>query len=396
LAAARARIEELAELHAFISLSDERFVEAQAGPIVAVKDLIDVRGLPTTAGSLSSAIAPATADASVVTHVREAGGIVVGKTNLYELGFGVNSHNPHYGDIVNPVDRERSAGGSSGGSAVAVATGMCDWAVGTDTGGSIRIPASLCGVVGFKPTRDLISTRGVLPLSPSLDTVGSLARNVGTAARALGILADRPLSLNAGLHPRLAVPRDWVDERGLDGPTRAVWTAVAGALPTVDLPALERMSGLASALLEWEAAAVHESAFVGRPGRYGPEVSARLGRAIAERRRGTEADYSKMIFGMRELSAQVELALEGWDALILPASACVAPLLSERRIREPLVRFMRPFNLTGHPAIVIPAAGSGLPVGVQLVGRLGGEGLLASAALALERAWAEDRGRPKA
>ncbi len=392
LTAARSAISEVAHRHALIAVSTERFQPGRpAGPIVAVKDLIDVRGLPTTGGSVSRAASPASRDAPVITHVRAAGGIVIGKANLYEWAFGVTGHNHHFGDTVNPRDRGRTTGGSSGGSAVAVATGMCDWAIGTDTGGSIRIPASLCGVVGFKPTRGLLSTDGVLPLSPSLDTVGPLARNVAVAASALGVLAGDPLALDHDLRPRLAVPRGWVDERGLDAQTGAVWRQLASGLAEVDLPALEHMSAAAIAVLEWEALAVHEARLEREPESYGPEVRARLERVIAARSAGAEEAYGKAIAEMSQLGEGVESALEGWDALILPASASVAPLLGEHGASEPLVRFMRPFNLSGHPVIVIPAPASGLPVGVQLVGRLGEEAWLASVALALERAWAAEK-----
>src|SRR5579864_9265613 len=195
---ARARIRARPELNAFISVFDRQ----GAGEVVAVKDLVDVAGMVTTAGGVMLPNSPAAADAPVVARLRRQGCVFVGKTNLHEFAYGVTSANPHYGAVLNPRDPSRVAGGSSGGSAVAVATGMCDWAIGTDTGGSIRIPASLCGVVGFKPTRGLLSTEGVLPLSESLDTVGPLARDVRTAARALEILSGAPLSLVEQLRPR--------------------------------------------------------------------------------------------------------------------------------------------------------------------------------------------------
>ncbi len=394
LAAAHAAIKEYAGLHAFISLSAERFegvagtgTAAGAGPIVAVKDLIDVCGLPTTGGSLGRSGVPAVADAPVVRRVREAGGVVIGKANLYEWAFGVTGHNPHYGDVVNPRDRERTAGGSSGGSAVAVATRMCNWAIGTDTGGSIRIPASLCGVVGFKPTRGLLSTEGVLPLSPTLDTVGPLARDVSTAARALEVLSGQSFVPVEHMRPRLAIPRGWVDEDSLDADARAVWRAVSAGVPEVELPGLERMSEAARTVLGWEAAAVHQSELRRAPESFGQEVRARLERVLLEKQDKPDSVYSDALVEMSALGGDVESALHGWDALLLPACACVAPLLGERDVREPLVRFMRPFNLTGHPAIVIPAPTTGLPVGVQLVGRLGSEARLASVAMALERSW---------
>src|SRR5215831_9505637 len=158
---AKRRIEQHRDLHAFISVSDE----TGDGPVVAVKDLIDVQGTVTTAGGILLPPTPAGSDAPVVGRLREQGCVMVGKTNLHEFAYGVTSVNPHYGAVLNPHDHERLAGGSSGGSAVAVATGMCDWAIGSDTGGSIRIPSGLCGTVGFKPAFGSIDTTGVIPLS---------------------------------------------------------------------------------------------------------------------------------------------------------------------------------------------------------------------------------------
>src|SRR2546422_8404395 len=163
---ARARIRERSELNAFISASDEQ----GAGDAVAVKDLVDVQGMVTTAGGVILPDVPASEDARVIKGLRQSGCAIVGKANLHEFASGVTSITPHYGTVRNPHDTGRVAGGSSGGSAVAVAAGMCDWAVGSDTGGSIRIPASLCGVAGFKPAFGSIDVGGGIPLSTSLDT----------------------------------------------------------------------------------------------------------------------------------------------------------------------------------------------------------------------------------
>src|SRR5579859_3020784 len=182
---ARRRIQERSDLNAFISVSAEK----GQGIMVAVKDLVDVEGMVTTAGGVILPATPALQDAPVIRRIREEGCVVVGKTNLHEFAFGVTSANPHYGTVRNPHDRSRVAGGSSGGSAVAVAAGMCDWAVGSDTGGSIRIPASLCGTAGFKPALGSIETAGVIPLSWSLDTLGPLAPDIAAAARAYSMMS---------------------------------------------------------------------------------------------------------------------------------------------------------------------------------------------------------------
>src|SRR5207244_7794968 len=162
---------ESSDLSAFLSLSDER----GDGTVVAVKDLVDVKGMVTTAGGVILPAEPATDDAPVITRIRHAGGVVVGKANLHEFAYGVTSVNPHYGPVRNPYDSSRVAGGSSGGSAGAVAAGMCDWAVGSDTGGSIRIPASFCGVAGFKPEFGSIEIAGVIPLAHPPATLGPAA-----------------------------------------------------------------------------------------------------------------------------------------------------------------------------------------------------------------------------
>ncbi|MDP9248662.1 MAG: amidase [Candidatus Dormibacteraeota bacterium] len=195
-AQARERIRERSDLNAFISLTEED----GEGPVVAVKDLVDVRGAVTTAGSVLLPSVPAEDDAPTVRRMREFGCVVVGKTNLHEWAFGVTSDNPHYGPVRNPRNPELVAGGSSGGSAAAVAAGMCDWAVGSDTGGSIRIPAAFCGVVGFKPTVGTVDTEGVVPLSRSLDTLGPLASDVRSAARALEMMSE--LTALVAAHPR--------------------------------------------------------------------------------------------------------------------------------------------------------------------------------------------------
>src|SRR5437879_9912514 len=182
---ARARIRERSELNAFISVSDEQGDR----DAVAVKDLVDVKGMVTTAGAVILPNVPAADDAPVIKRLRRAGCAIVGKANLHEFAYGVTSINPHYGTVRNPHDPARVAGGSSGGSAVAVATGMCDWAIGSDTGGSIRIPASLCGVAGFKPAFGSIGVGGVIPLSKSLDTLGPIAPYIQSMARAYTMMS---------------------------------------------------------------------------------------------------------------------------------------------------------------------------------------------------------------
>src|ERR1700730_7044335 len=228
LQTARKRILERADLNAFISVSSEE----GSGTVVAVKDLVDVAGMVTTARSVILPREPAKPAEPMVRRLRSQGCVIVGKANLHEFAYGVTSINPHYGTVRNPHDVERVAGGSSGGSAVAVAAGMCDWAVGSDTGGSIRIPASFCGVVGFKPALGSIDTAGVIPVSRSLDTLGPLAANVADAARAYTMMSGEEVPQEPTREPRLAVPAGWVSD--LDEQTALAWELVSSGLPEIE------------------------------------------------------------------------------------------------------------------------------------------------------------------
>jgi Asp-tRNA(Asn)/Glu-tRNA(Gln) amidotransferase A subunit family amidase len=380
-AEARTRVREFGTLNAFISET----TEDGAGLVVAVKDIVDVKGLPTTGGSDVPGDEVAADDAQLITNVRSRGCNVIGKTNLDEWGLGVSGANPHFGNVRNPRDRSRMSGGSSAGSAVAVAVGACDWAVGTDSGGSVRIPASLCGIVGFKPTPGVIPTRGVIALSPSLDTVGALAPNVGIASAAIWAMAGKTASIEApeaGLSVyRLAVPQGWIGE--LDAPTSSVWRAVSAELPEIRFPSRERLAAAATTILLAEAAVEHRSRIASFPDRYGEDAKERirLGQMI------TTVDYLRAIEEREQLRYEVEAAMRGWDALVTPATTCVAPLIGTPRVRDALSWFTRPFNLTGQPAVVVPGRAANLPVGLQLVGHPDGDRDLARIAMAFEQRW---------
>src|SRR5690349_4590732 len=293
IAEARARVRERSDLNAFISVSDE----SGSGVVVAVKDLVDVEGMVTTAGGIILPEVPAAADAPVIRRIREAGCVIVGKANLHEFAYGVTSVNPHYGTVRNPHDPDRVAGGSSGGSAVAVATGMCDWAVGSDTGGSIRVPASFCGVVGFKPTVGTLDTEGVIPLSRTLDTLGPLAPDVATAARALEAMSDlrdlvperqRPLG-----ELRLATPRGWAGQLALDQTTSEAWGRVAAELPEIDFPERGRLHEAGITILLVEAYAYHQVWVAEVPEKYGADVLALL-------RQGAEIPRARYVAALLE------------------------------------------------------------------------------------------------
>jgi len=380
-AEARERIRARADLHAFISLTDEE----GDGPIVAVKDLVDVRGTVTTGGGSFAPPVPAERDAPVIRRMRQFGCVVIGKANLHEWAFGVTSQNPHHGAVVNPRAPDRVAGGSSGGSAAAVAAGLCDWAVGSDTGGSIRIPAAFCGVVGFKPTIGTVDLEGVLPLSRTLDTLGPLAPDVRTAARALemmseltGLVPDQPRPL---ARLRVSVARGWAD--GLAPEVAPGWARVTAGLPEVQLPDQRRMGDAGLTILLAEAAALHRPWLERHPERYGADVRELLEEGLQVSRH----QYSLALLEQSRVRLETEAAMEGWDAVLAPASRVPPPCVGESYRRADLTGYTRPFNTTGQPVIALPVPGDGLPAGVQVAGRFGEEAALVEVALALEAAW---------
>jgi len=377
---ARRRIEERRDLNAFISLT----TESGNGPVVAVKDLVDVRGTVTTAGSVLLPDEPAEVDAPLIGEIRRYGCVVVGKTNLHEWAFGITSNNPHHGTARNPRDPTRIPGGSSGGSAIAVAAGMCDWAVGSDTGGSIRIPAGLCGCVGFKPTLGMISTEGVFPLSRSLDTMGSLAPDVRSAARAVEMMSGLggivPGQVSGGY--KLAVPRGWFDD--LDDETRAAWKQVIAGLEEIEFPGLAELGKPGIAILNGEAAQLHRERVAAHPDKFGKDVLGNLQRGLEV----LATDYLQAIEDRERLSDEVADAMAGLDAILVPATPRVAPVIEESDgVRPLLTRFTRPFNVTGQPIVTLPAPSKGLPVGIQVIGHFGDDARVAEIAAWLEEKW---------
>ena len=374
---ARARMREKADLNAFISGSSE----SGDGPVVAVKDLIDVKGLVTTAGGTILPDVPAADDAPVVKRIRAAGCVVVGKANLHEFAYGVTNVNPHYGTARNPHDPSRVSGGSSGGSAVAVAAGMCDWAIGSDTGGSIRIPGSLCGVAGFKPWFGSIDIGGTVPLSKSLDTLGPLAPTIADCAAAYATMSGEPVDLTNLGEPRLGVPAGWV--RDLDAPTAAAWDRFGADLSEVEFLGRDRLFEVGVTILLYEAAEFHRNWATQSPEKYGADVLRLIKRGFEISLR----DYETAIEDRKRLEADAIAKMDGLDALVLPATAIVAPMEDHGpEVREQLSRFTRPFNTTHQPVAVLPAPVSGLPVGIQVAGKTNGETLRAAAWL--EKEWA--------
>src|SRR4051794_10822907 len=369
------------------------------GVPLALKELFYTAGVRTTAGSRILGDFVPTEDATVVSRLRAAGAIFLGKTNMEEFAYGATSITPHYGACRNPWDRERIAGGSSGGSAAALVAGLCAATLGSDSGGSIRQPAALCGLVGLKPTYGLVSRHGVVPLSWSQDHVGPIARTVRDAALLLQAIAGHdprdPASSPAPLPDylatledgaaglRLAVPRDFFFEHVDPQVERAVRAAaqafglLGATLDDIPLPQAPHLVTSGATILIAEATAYHEPWLRTRPQDYGPLVLARLrvGNTILA------TDLLKAQRARGVLVAQTAALFDRYDALLTPTVPVAAPGQDETTIRWPdgvqedvrgtTLRFTRPFNLLGFPAISVPCGftDAGLPIGLQIVGR---------------------------
>lgn len=422
------------QLHAFITITaDAALAEAEridrviaageslplAGLPLAVKDSFWVQGVRCTNGSKLLADFQPTEDAEAVARLRKAGCVVVGKANMHEFAYGFTSRNPHHGDCKNPWDTTRIPGGSSGGNAVALATGMALGAVGGDTGGSVRQPAALCGVVGLKVTYGRVSRYGGFPLSWSMDTVGPMARNVADAAALLRVMAgpdpkdgstatrdvpddlaateaegDRPLK---GL--RVGVPHNHFLELVEPDVGAAIQDALGvlgqlgATLVEVTMPSLDRVVGAHRAIIFSEASAAYEDLIRSRAGEWSDEVHGLLKSGLfltATQYLGAQQARQKIVADFRAL-------WKSFDILVTPTSPIAAtPIeattakLGDQEI--PLVRLFLdltlPFNLTGQPALSVPCGftKAGLPVGLQLVGRPFDEATLLRAGSAYEAA----------
>jgi aspartyl-tRNA(Asn)/glutamyl-tRNA(Gln) amidotransferase subunit A len=405
-----AQIDARSDVNAFITRLDARALEEarlrQAeitdgryrGPLhgipLAVKDLIDVAGTRTTSGSAVPARVAA-ADAPAIARLRDAGAIIIGKTNLHEFAFGTTSEESAFGPVLHPLDPSRSAGGSSGGSAAALATGMCFGALGTDTGGSIRIPSAVCGTVGLKATLGEISCEGVVPLSTTLDHLGPMARSVADAGLIFHALKGTPVRASPPAAGRITfgVPGPYFCER-LDAGARQALEAARSALERAghavrDIE-IEHASWTPHVYLHIvlpEASCYHARGLERFASSYSPGVRLRLetGRYVLGE------DYVRAMNLRQILTGAVERAFDRVQALLLPALAIGAPPRgavtvdvggSEEPVRAIMLRLTQLFNITGHPSIALPAAHSvdRLPRGLQIVGRRHEtEGLLAMA-----------------
>jgi len=369
---------------------------------VTLKDLFDVRGRATTAGSHVRQQDVSAYDAPAVVQLRQAGAVLIGKTNLHEFAFGTTNEDSAFGPSRHPLDPARSPGGSSGGSAVSVAAGMAFASLGTDTGGSIRIPSSACGLVGLKPTAGEVSTDGVVPLSQTLDHVGPLARSVTDAwyvhQALVGRSMPRPLAAAPPAGLRLAVPRRYFcdllqpDVRSAFDRTVSTLMSAGARVDEIDIAHADYIASIYLQIVFSEAAAYHASTLEAMPDRYTPPVRIRLEMAryvLAE-------DYLRAMSGRATLRREVDAALGWHDALILPTLPIVAPVLGEpmadiggapHPVRNVMLRLTQLFNITGHPAVSLPCghASDGLPVGLQIVGRRHETDALMRVALGIER-----------
>jgi aspartyl-tRNA(Asn)/glutamyl-tRNA(Gln) amidotransferase subunit A len=384
---------------------------------VGMKDLYETRGIRTTCGTSFFKDSIPETDAFVVQKLRQAGAVVVGKQNMHEVALGITNENPHYGPVRNPWNRDRVTGGSSGGSAASLLAGMCFGSFGSDTGGSIRIPASLCGVVGIKPTRGRVSLRGVVPLSWSIDHAGPLARRVRDAAlllqAAAGFDPEDPYSTNLPLNDylveidsgvkdlRVAVAVDkyfrQADEEVLNLVDQAVlvFRELGAQIIEVQFPNARQAAEANGTIVLTEAAAFHRQRLEENPFGFGEDVRTRLqtGAAMAG------IDFASARHEQVILRRQYERFFDEFDLLLTPTTPQTAPRIGIKSPAErarTLTRFTAPFNLTGLPALSIPCGFTveGLPVGLQIVAGPWQEDLLFRAGQAYEEAAGWHKQRP--
>ncbi len=356
------------------------------GTIVSIKDLFDVAGEPTRAGSkvLAEEAAPAEADATIVQRLRAVGAVIIAKTNMTEFAFSGIGANPHFGTPGNPRDRSRVPGGSSAGAPISVADGMCDIAIGTDTGGSVRIPAALCGLVGFKPSRQRVPTDGAFPLSTTLDSVGPIGKSVADCAAADAVMAGEdilPLEPIALSGLRFGVAEGMPLDR-LDNTVAAAFALAvkrlddAGARVTHEMFALFDDMGEVNAkggISPYEACGIHRDRMYRRAGDIDPNVRARIERGCAT----SPADYADMVRQRGWLVQAMDARLATLDVLLMPTTSIVAPTIAE--VADGKTFAARNAAVLRNPAIInffdlcaisLPLKAA-LPVGLMLIARNG-------------------------
>jgi aspartyl-tRNA(Asn)/glutamyl-tRNA(Gln) amidotransferase subunit A len=357
--------------------------DAQADGIpLAVKDLFDTAGLTTTYGSAIFADHVPSESAEAVRQLEAAGYANVGKTNLHEFAYGVTSMNPHFGWVPNPLAPGRIAGGSSGGSAAALAAGLADAALGSDTGGSIRIPAAFCGIVGFKPTYGLVPLEGCWPLAASYDHAGPLARTVGACIAMMRALVPEFAQSVIPSLADLRVAVAWTEDAD-DGVRRRVETAAA-LFPHRKYIEFPRGQGHLRVFMR-EVAEVHATLFAEQPDAYGEDVARKLRECLAV----TDAEFAEAERVRASFRDEAEQLIDGFDLLVTPTQGFVAPTYEDAAddsLRLGITRFTNPFNALGWPALALPCgrAEQGLPASIQLIGRAEADALVLAAGAALE------------
>ena len=383
--------------------------KALRGIPIALKDLFDTAGICTTIGSKFFADNVPDTDAFVVGKLKEAGAIIMGKTNTHEIALGVTGNNPHYGTARNPWDTTRIPGGSSSGSAIAVATGMALGALGTDTGGSIRIPASLCGVVGLKPTYGRVSLRGVFPLSWNLDHVGPLTRCVRDAALMLQVISIYdpidPAAMKMLTGDYLGHLVDDMEGRKIaigvgefiESADPEVWNAIQAAVKVFESMGCRiqkvnvdwmREAALANkTMTQSDGAAVHRERLKEHPEMFGEDIRRRL----EDGANTTSTEYILARRTQAEVKKRCELFFESYDLLITPTTPIAAPTIEGNDAVEQagrLTRFTAPFNLAGLPALSVPCGFTkeGLPIGMQIVAAAWKDAKVLNAGYAYEQA----------
>jgi aspartyl-tRNA(Asn)/glutamyl-tRNA(Gln) amidotransferase subunit A len=356
------------------------------GTSLAVKDLFDTAGMTTTYGSIVFVDHVPSESAEAVRLLESAGYANAGKTNLHEFAYGTTSENPHFGTVPNPIAPGRIAGGSSGGSAAALAAGLADAALGTDSGGSIRIPSACCGTVGFKPTHGLVSLEGCFPLAPSFDHGGPMARSVADCGRMLEALAP-------GFTP---APRRGLDEvevgvawtSDADPLVRARVEAAAALFPRsrpIEFPVPEPVG---TKVFMREVAEVHRELYAEHADLYGEDVASKIELCLAV----TDAEYEAGLAARERYREAAAAAVEGIDLVATPTLAVVAPPtgVGDLELRVTLIRFTLPFNFLGWPALALPCgpAELGLPASIQLIGARDDDALVLAVGETLEAALA--------
>ena len=356
------------------------------GIALAVKDLFDTAGLVTTYGSIIFADHVPERTAESVGRVEAAGYSNVGKTNLHEFAYGITSQNPHFGTVANPIAPGRIAGGSSGGSAAALAAHLADAALGSDSGGSIRIPAACCGVVGFKPSYGLVSLEGCFPLAPSFDHAGPMARTVGKCVEMMQALAPGFESQAVESLEEVSVGVAWLE---LADPLVRERVSAAAAFfrraRALDLPFPEGTS----VVFMREVADVHRELFRAHADSYGDNVRIKVERCLGV----TDSAYQRGLRALDQYRERFAEAVAAVDLVLTPTLPCVAPPVDvdDLDVRERIISLTYPFNCLGWPALALPcgAAEDGLPASVQLAGATGTDGLVLAAGRELGRVLAD-------